>query len=236
MPIPHRFIEREFTVYEALYNAVRYADQVSIVECDAQLWPNHVEYLDDMHMIERAIEGYESKVTTIINNWEERMYPFMPAIQYNIALSHCTGRWCFWHDADEVVAPDVYEAMRNTIESGHDADVFSLGTHHFYADYKHVRFKDPSGTHDWYDHKPRLFKNDLGIHHNKIGLDIDVLVYPNEEKNPITLSEGGTVYPIRKRVHHYGHVRSNEWYIFRKNWIEKTFHRDNAPVIEDHNM
>ena len=236
MPVPHYFAEREFTVYEALYNAVRYADEVSIVVCK-KLYRTMEHALFDWGLIDKAISGYEEKVIWTTNEWEQRMYPIMPAIQYNIALSHCTSDWCFWHDADEVTSPETYAAMRRDIEEfGESSDAFSafsVGTHHFYGDYYHVRYNDPSGMHDWYDHKPRLFKNNVGIHHNKVGLDIDVLVYPGWDEDVKALGTG-RVLPIRSRVHHYGHVRSIDAYIHKKNWIEKTFHRHRAPVIEEY--
>lgn len=234
--IPRNFVEREFTVYEALTNALIYADEVSVVVEPTHVYEDYDNWELDYELIAKAEEGYEDKLRHTFNEWEQCMYPMMYALQKNLALSHCTSKWCLLHDADEVMSPELYESIRKNIELlGDQADAFSIGTHHLYGSYNHVRFAEPGGSHQWYDHKPRLFKTGLGIHHNKDGFDIDALMYAGGQGQPKNVRVGNRCLYLRgPRVHHYSHVRSIDSYVVKKNAIEYAFHKHQAPVINDY--
>ncbi|HEX7511308.1 MAG TPA: glycosyltransferase [Chitinivibrionales bacterium] len=81
--------------------------------------------------------------------------------QTNLALSHCTGDWCFYIQSDEVVHEQYLPVIRARCEAlAHDVKVQGLlfGFKHFWGDYDHVQ-----GGHKWYPLEIRVIRNGLGI-------------------------------------------------------------------------
>lgn len=83
------------------------------------------------------------------------------AHQTNIALDACTGDWCFYLQADEVVHEDDLDPLVERMRLyRRDPRVEGLLFEylHFFADYDHVQT-----SHGWYRREVRIVRNGVGI-------------------------------------------------------------------------
>jgi glycosyltransferase involved in cell wall biosynthesis len=120
------------------------------------------------------------------------------AQQTDIALAGCTGDWCIYLQADEVLHEGDYQGIRDQIgkadgDPGVEALLFRY--HHFYGSYDYV------GTgRQWYRREVRAFRNT-----GKVISWGDAQGFRRREPD-------GTAVPLRARqteirVYHYGWVR-----------------------------
>ncbi len=83
------------------------------------------------------------------------------ADQTNIALDACSGKWCFYLQADEVVHQDDHPAVLKALEKAGDrtdVDGLLFRYNHFWGDYSRVH-----RGHNWYDREIRVIRNKSGI-------------------------------------------------------------------------
>ncbi|MDI3547362.1 MAG: hypothetical protein PWR10_1014 [Halanaerobiales bacterium] len=81
--------------------------------------------------------------------------------QTNLALSHCSGDWCFYIQADEVVHEKYLPVIKDRcLELLNDEEVEALvfDYRHFWGDYRHYQI-----SHGWYKREVRIIKNNIGI-------------------------------------------------------------------------
>lgn len=82
------------------------------------------------------------------------------ADQTNIALDHCSGEWCFYLQADEVVHEDHHRRILDTIRacrSRPEVDGLLFSYNHFWGDYSRVH-----RSHCWYSHEIRVIRAGRG--------------------------------------------------------------------------
>jgi len=83
------------------------------------------------------------------------------AQQTNLALDACTGDWCFYLQADEVVHEEDLEPLVERMLTYRDdprVEGLLFEYLHFFADYDHVQ-----ASHSWYRREVRIVRNGLGI-------------------------------------------------------------------------
>jgi len=83
------------------------------------------------------------------------------ADQTNIALDACTGDWCFYLQADEVVHEQDHAKILSAVtKAGNrpEADGLLFHYNHFWGDYSRVH-----RGHNWYDREIRIIRNRCGI-------------------------------------------------------------------------
>jgi len=83
------------------------------------------------------------------------------ADQTNIALDHCTGEWCFYLQADEVIHENDHQRILDAIErcrTHPEADGLLFSYNHFWGDYGRVQ-----RSHCWYGHDIRVVRSGRGI-------------------------------------------------------------------------
>ncbi len=115
------------------------------------------------------------------------------AQQTNIALDACSGDWCFYVQADEVVHEDDLPGLVDRMATYLDderVEGLLFEYLHFFADYEHYQF-----NHSWYRREVRIVRN---------GRDI------RSWKSAQGFRRGGEkihVVPAGGRIFHYGWVR-----------------------------
>lgn len=149
---------------------------------------------DDRTRDEIAAIG-DPKVRIIDTEWtdREKLKGRIHSQQTNIALKECTGDWCFYVQADEVVhEKDLPVIERRCRELLDDRDVEGLlfKYRHFWGDYDHYHV-----SHGWYPFEVRIVRNGLGIE--------SWLTAQSFRRNGEKLH----VAPVDAEIYHYGWVR-----------------------------
>jgi hypothetical protein len=136
-----------------------------------------------------------SKIKIIDTDWNQKEYIAgdMFRKQTDIALSQCTGDWCFYLQADEVIHEKYLPTIVQKCEKYLNLrDVFGLlfNYKHFWADFDHYHI-----SHAWYPREIRIVRNNCGI-----GSWRDAQSFRcNAKKIPVALAEAD--------VYHYGWAR-----------------------------
>lgn len=104
------------------------------------------------------------KIKIIETEWDIEKYPrgMEHAHQTDIAMSHCTGDWLFYLQADEAVheddLPKIEQRCRELLDDRQvEALVFKY--RHFWGDYDHYH-----NTHGWYRNEIRIVRNQADTH------------------------------------------------------------------------
>lgn len=118
---------------------------------------------DDDHTREEIVSIGSDKIKIIDTVWDEKDFVAgrINAIQTNIALDQCTGDWCFYIQADEVVHEKYLPVIKDRcFELLDDKEVEGLvfDYRHFWGDYDHYHI-----SHGWYKQEVRIIKNGIGI-------------------------------------------------------------------------
>jgi hypothetical protein len=135
------------------------------------------------------------KIKIIDTQWVDRetLKGGIYSQQTNIALSQCTGDWCFYIQADEVLheqfLPDVRTRCEQLIG---DTRVEGLlfAYRHFWGDYQHYQ-----DSHGWYPFEIRIVRNRIGA--ESIG---DAQSFRRSNEKLRVASANATIF-------HYGYVR-----------------------------
>jgi len=206
-------IENEFTLFEGMIQALKFCDE--FVYVDGGSIDGTLEKMKEFAEKDERIKIYE-------NPWEKRMHKAMTMIQKNVALSHCSGDWCFLMDADEVYSDNFCLMIRKLLEDiGNSFTGIYIPTYHFYGRFDVICLKDPFLGHEYYKGKIYGIRNGLGIHHGNADGDHDGFV----DNDDVSLKRENT-YVLQDfgYVCHFGHARSNEMYLIKKNDIERRYH------------
>jgi len=105
----------------------------------------------------------DNRVRVIETEWDPKYFVHgaINAQQTNVALSRCTGDWCFYVQADEVVHEQDLPVIRETMERHlHNPRVEGLLFNylHFWGSYKTYQ-----KAHGWYRQEVRVIRNGLDI-------------------------------------------------------------------------
>lgn len=122
---------------------------------------------EDDHTREEIESIGSDKIKIIDTVWQEKDFVNgrVNAVQTNIALEQCTGDWCFYLQADEVVHEKYLLVIKDRcLELLDDEEIEGLvfDYRHFWADYNHYQI-----THGSYKREVRIIKNNIGIKSNK---------------------------------------------------------------------
>ncbi len=188
-----------FTVVK---NAVRY--DFPVVESISSMLPLCDEVVvnvglpDDDGTLE-LVQGIEDpKIKVITQQWDPtlRVGGRILAVQTNMALYHCTGDWCLYLQADEVLHEDDHATIRSSTEENlEDPRVQGLlfDFLHFFGDYRTV-----IRSYHWYRREIRIVRNHIGISSWR-----DAQGFRLDGKKLRVRESGG-------RVFHYGWVRRDD--------------------------
>lgn len=143
------------------------------------------------------IEGiHDPKIRIIDTNWDDvdTQRELILSNQTNVALDQCTGDWCFYVQADEVVHEDdlpVIKARCEQLEGDGRIEGLLFDYLHFWGDYGHYQ-----KSHGWYPREIRIVRNKIGIRSVR-----DAQSFRRADGRKLTVA------PARGRIFHYGCVR-----------------------------
>jgi len=152
-------ISMDFPFVECIRSIVPIADEIVIVNGDL----NEYEYGEVDDELDRLEDNMSKKDLYRIDfqvlhlPWRDSFRKNMSLLSKTAAISQCTKDYILLLDADEVIHEKDYDKIEKCLEIGRDA--YSFRTIHFYRDYNHLK----TAGERWYNHRPKLFKNGLGI-------------------------------------------------------------------------
>jgi len=167
----------------------------------------------------RAIN--DPKIKIIETTWDTKDFVrgASNAVQTNIALDACTGDWCFYLQADEVVHERYLPVLKERMERYLDVpevEGLLFDYVHFYGSYDLYQI-----AHNWYAHEVRIVRNSAGVRswESAQGFRIDTRKL--------------RVVPAKAKIYHYGWVRPPVSMMKKqialatvhrdKNWVEKRY-------------
>lgn len=115
----------------------------------------------------------------------------------NLALQKCTGDWCFYIQADEIIHENDYDKIRRAMKKNIDnknIDGLLFDYVHFYGSYDCV-----AAARNWYRREIRIIRNKRNI---VSFADAQGFRYKNDGKIPVAYTGA--------KVYHYGWVRPIE--------------------------
>ncbi len=136
------------------------------------------------------------KVKIFPRHWDEKYFQDGRIFRHetNFALEQCTGDWCLYLQADEVLHERDWDTVRRYAEFYHDderVDGFLFRYFHFWGDYEHYL-----PYHGWYQQEIRLIRNGAGIYSHA-----DAQSFRRERDQKLD------VIAIPAAIYHYGWVR-----------------------------
>ncbi len=151
---------------------------------------------DTRRLCAQLEKEFPQKVRVLETRWETdgQSGGFQLKHQSDLALAQCSGRWCLYLQADEVLHEKDFPALKIALgqaDSRPDIDGLVFDYRHFYGSFDfEIRGRN------WYQKEVRLFKNGRGIHAFRDAQGF--------RKN----GERIKVFPANARVFHYGYVRT----------------------------
>ena len=238
-------ITQEFPFKEVVLSALPIADEIVIINGDNILVDDYLmaEELGEDKLYEKSEtdkiiidtfyqygkgDYYSPDLKIYYNKWESRMRRNMMVLQKSLAISHCTCDYILALDGDEVLHEKDYDKIKQAMELGHDAYTFKVL--HFYRDYQH--YKVARSGDQWYERRPYLFKNNLGIFDGYRHIKDGICQYTSDlttwDYKPVMDSAKHTSIEI----FHYSFVRSEKSMLEKQNAIEKRHHPDWEDLTE----
>jgi glycosyltransferase involved in cell wall biosynthesis len=149
----------------------------------------------DDHTLEMVRAIGDPKIRIIETVWDENFFTGGQILsqQTNIALAQCTGDWCFYIQADEVLHEKYLQTVYDRCEQLMDdtqIDGLLFNYKHFWGDYDHYNL-----SHAWYPKDIRVIRNNRGIESWKDAQSF--------RKNRIKIN----VASVDACIFHYGFVR-----------------------------
>jgi glycosyltransferase involved in cell wall biosynthesis len=136
----------------------------------------------------------DPRIRVVDAAWDEKRGEGIYADLTNVALERCSGDWCLYIQADEVLHEDDAPRLRDRCEALTDDERVQgllFDYLHFFGDYHHVQ-----RGHGWYQREIRVIRNRIGVCSVR---DAQSFRYPDQRRI--------TVAPARARIFHYGWVR-----------------------------
>jgi hypothetical protein len=154
---------------------------------------------EDDHTRELVESIGDSRIKIIDTVWEDRekLKGKIHGQQTNIALQKCTGDWCFYVQADEVVHEDDLPIIKSRCEQLLDdkrVEGLLFDYIHFWGDYNHYH-----AGHGWYKKEIRIVRNGIGIKSWSSAQS-----FRTAEERKLTVARANA------RIFHYGWVRPPE--------------------------
>lgn len=152
---------------------------------------------DENDNTRNIIESIQSdKIKIFDRTWSEDDFKESKifAIETNFALSQCTGDWCFYLQADEVVHENDLDKIVADCQyylDKKEVDGLLFSYYHFWGDYDHYL-----PFHGWYKNEIRIIRNNAGVFSYK---DAQSFRKNNHEKLNVMETDA--------HIYHYGWVR-----------------------------
>jgi glycosyltransferase involved in cell wall biosynthesis len=169
---------------------------------------------DDTLGIVKSINS--DKIKIIERTWDMSLREGgkLLSVETNQALQHCTGDWCFYIQADEVLHEkyhDVIIAAMNKHLSNRKVEGLKFRYRHFYGTYDYYQ----DNFRKWYRREVRVIKN----HQNIISWD-DAMGFKHKDGSEIKSVE------INAMIYHYGWVKPPERMSMKRTDFHKLYYSD----------
>jgi glycosyltransferase involved in cell wall biosynthesis len=153
-----------------------------------------------------------NKIKVIDTVWKNRetLKGAIYSEQTNIALSYCTGDFCFYIQADEVLHEKYLDIVYKRCEqflNNKNVEGLLFDYKHFYGDYNHIQ-----DGHGWYKYEIRIIRNNIGI--SSFG---DAQSFRKHGKKLKVVKANAEIF-------HYGYVRNPFLMQNRNLEVETTYH------------
>ncbi|CAN5905155.1 hypothetical protein BH24BAC1_BH24BAC1_31430 [soil metagenome] len=176
-----------FPIKESIESILPLVDEfvVALGDCD-----------EDDNTLELITSIGSSKIRLFHRKWSETSFVDgrIFAEETSFALSQCTGDWCFYLQADEVVHEKDFDIIMAACQqelSNPGVDGLLFKYYHFWGDYDHYL-----PFHGWYKNEIRIVKNGIGVYSYK-----DAQSFRKGENEKLRVRE------IDAHIYHYGWVR-----------------------------
>jgi hypothetical protein len=136
----------------------------------------------------------DPRVRIVDAAWDEGRRHLAYADMTNAALEACTGDWCLYVQADEVLHEDDHEIVRQRcaeLLGDRRVEGMLFDYLHFFGDYRHVQRGQ-----GWYAREIRVVRNGAGVRSVR-----DAQSFRRPPQRRITVA------PARAHIFHYGWVR-----------------------------
>lgn len=178
-------VDLYYPVVESIRSALPICDEFVVAAGDST---------DGTTDLLRSIGDPKLRIIETVWDQEQFVRGASNAVQTNIALDACSGDWCFYLQADEVVHEEDLAALVARMHAYRDdprVDGLVFEYLHFYADYDHFQT-----AHNWYRREVRIVRGGRGIRSWK-------------SAQGFRHADGGKlrVVPAGARIFHYGWVR-----------------------------
>lgn len=159
----------------------------------------------------------DPRIRIVDGTWDPARRQEVYADLTNLALDRCTGDWCLYIQADEVLHEDDLPALRARCEEllpDRRVEGLLFDYLHFFGDYDHVQ--DGQG---WYQREIRVIRNGIGVRSVR---DAQSFRYPDQKRI--------TVARVAARIFHYGWVRHPRF--MQSKVLEFWSHRKSREEVE----
>jgi len=194
----------DYPVVEAITSILPVCDEFIVNAGDSD---------DDTLQLIQSIPSDKIKIVQSIWDKNLRTGGSVLAQQTNIALSHCTGMWCFYIQADEVAheqyLPIISEAV-STFAADNRIEGLLFKYLHFYGSYQYV-----GTSRRWYRNEVRIVRNNIGVYS-----------YKDAQGFRISGNRKLCVKPIHAYVYHYGWVKPPKVQQKKQRSFNKLWHPD----------
>ena len=161
------------------------------------------------------------KLKIIHTEWDTEKFPngMENAHQTDIAISHCTGDWLFYVQADEVVHEKYLSVIQKRCEellNRKEVEGLLFKYKHFFGDYNHY-----INHHGWYQNEIRIVRNHPDIHSFESAQSFRRI--PNFDGKSYRKSEGThllKVATVDAYIYHYGWVRPPKYMQSKKKALD----------------
>lgn len=213
-------IDYDFPVVESIKSMLDLVDELVIALGDSS---------DDTEVLVKSI--ISDKIKIIKTDWEVSKYNrdgMVYAHQTDIALKECTGDWCIYLQADEVLHEDAVPIIKSACEkylTQKEINGFLLRYVHFYGDYDHYI----TSRHFAYPKEVRIVRNIPDMHSWRDAQSFRIIPdfdYENywQKENTFKLK---CILLNNAYVYHYGHSRNPE------NMVKKVAEQNKMHIGEE---
>jgi hypothetical protein len=175
----------DYPIVEAISSILPVCDELIVNVGDSE---------DDTLRLIQSIPSEKIKIIKSVWDKNLRTSGTVLAQQTTIALSHCTGRWCFYIQADEIVHERYLPAISQAASTYADdlrVEGLLFKYLHFYGSYHYV-----GASRRWYRNEVRIVRNRIGVYSYK-----DAQGFRIRNNRPLR------VKPVDVYMYHYGWVK-----------------------------
>lgn len=176
---------------------------------------------DDDNTLEILESIGSNKLKIIHTEWDTKAFPngMENAHQTDIAISHCSGDWLFYVQADEVVHEKYLPHIQTRCEEllkNEEVEGLLFKYRHFFGDYQHY-----INHHGWYQNEIRIIRNRPDIHSFESAQSFRRI--PNFDGKSYRERQGThllKVAPLEAYIYHYGWVRPPKYMQSKKKALD----------------